>query len=253
MFRTLRNCVTLALAVLPLRLAEAADFRGTPAKMVRQHEIAVEESYSFLRTSADVKRLVASGALVPVPANADLVLTRVSFPFARPEVRSFVEHFAARYHAATGERLVVTSLTRPEVAQPRNAHALSVHPAGMAVDLRVPAGSANRAWFERTLAEMQKDGAIDVTRERTPPHYHIAVFTARWTPFAARQDSVAAAERSALAAAPAPVSPVATRPTAPEPPDGSLAGFLLSMAALTGLTIPALRVVHRKDSGRAAA
>jgi hypothetical protein len=247
MLRTLRHWLPIALAVLPTGFARAADFTGTPAKMVRQHEIAVEESYSFLRTAADVKRLVASGALVPVAANGDFTLSRVSFPFARPEVRSFVEHFAARYHAATGETLVVTSLTRPEAAQPRNAHALSVHPAGMAVDLRVPAGRANLAWFDDALADMQRQGVIEVTREHTPPHYHIAVYADHWAPFAARQDSIASAQRTRLAAQ-ASVAPVASPPKAPEPSRGSLPGFLLSMAALAGLTLPVLRVVQRPNS-----
>jgi hypothetical protein len=249
MLRPLRlwRLIPLALAILPGGLA-AADFTGTPAKMARQHEIAVEESYSFLRTAADVKRLAASGALVPVTTNADLTLSGVSFPFARPEVRSFAEYFAARYHEATGERLVVTSLTRPEVAQPRNAHPLSVHPAGMAVDLRVPAGSAQRAWFDRALADLQRQGAIEVTREHTPPHYHIAVYAERWTPFAARQDSItAAAARTGLAAQSA-AAAVARPRTAPETPGGSLPGFLLSMAALAGVAVPTLRVVNRKHS-----
>jgi hypothetical protein len=246
MLRTLRTWLPIALAVLPTGLARGADFTGTPAKMVRQHEIAVEESYSFLRTAADVKRLVASGALVPVSSNTDLSLSRVSFPFARPEVHSFVEHFAARYHEATGDRLVVTSLTRPEAAQPKNAHVLSVHPAGMAVDLRVPSGRANLAWFDSALADMQRQGVIEVTREHTPPHYHIAVYAERWAPFAARQDSITAAERSRLAALAA--APVAAPPKAPETPRGSVAGFLLSMAALAGLTLPALRVVQRPNT-----
>ena len=248
MIHTLRSWLPLALVVLPLHLAAAADFKGTPAKMVRQHEIAVEESYSFLRTAADVKRLAASGALVPVTPNADFSLSGVSFAFARPEVRSFIEHFAARYHEATGEHLVVTSLTRPEAAQPRNAHVLSVHPAGMAVDLRVPAGTSQRAWFDTALADMQRQGVVEVTREHTPPHYHIAVYAERWMPFAAREDSIVA-QRTRLAAARASVG-TAVPPAAPPAPQGSLPGFLLSMAVLTGITVPVLRVGHRTNSLR---
>jgi hypothetical protein len=249
MIDTLRSWLPLALAVVPVHLAAAADFKGSPAKMVRQHEIAVEESYAFLRTAADVRRLVASGALVPVTPNADFSLSGVSFAFARPEVRSFVEHFAAEYHEATGDHLVVTSLTRPEAAQPKNAHVLSVHPAGMAVDLRVPAGASQRAWFDTALADLQRQGIVEVTREHTPAHYHIAVYAERWTPFAAHQDSIAA-ERARIAAARASVVAVAHPLEAPEPPKESLPGFLLSMAVLTGMTVPVLRVGHRKDNGK---
>jgi hypothetical protein len=249
MHARLRPALVTALAFLPLHLAGAADFKGTPAKMARQHEIAVEESYSFLRTAADVNRLVASGGLVPVTANADFTLSGVSFPFARPEVRSFIEHFAAQYHESTGEQLVVTSLTRPEAAQPRNAHVLSVHPAGMAVDLRVPAATSRHAWFDRALEAMQRDGMIDVTREHTPPHYHIAVFAEQWMPFAARQDSLAALGRTQSSIAEAAKAPVAAAPEPREPAEpgrGSLAGFFLSMAVLLGVTAPALRVGRGK-------
>jgi Family of unknown function (DUF5715) len=242
MHAPLRMALVIALSVLPLRLASAGPFTGTEAKMVRQHAIAVEESYSFLRTPADVQRLVESGALVPVTDNGDFSMSGVSYAFARPEVRSFIEHFAALFHDSTGEQLVVTSLTRPEAQQPRNAHVLSVHPAGMAVDFRVPAGSSPRAWLDRTLLAMQGEGLIDVTREHTPPHYHIAVFAERWLPFAARQDSLAAAERARVAVqSVVPAHPMST-PPAPEPAGGSLPGFVLTMMALAGVTAPALRI-----------
>lgn len=242
MHAPLRAGIAVALAIAPLRLASAADFKGSPAKMVRQHGIAVEESYAFLRTPADVGRLVSSGGLLPVVGNGDFTLSGVSFPVARAEVLSFVEHFAAEFHDSTGERLVVTSLTRPEATQPRNAHVLSVHPAGMAVDLRVPAASGPRAWFERELERLQRAGAIDVTREHSPPHYHIAVFAERWLPIASHADSLSALT-AARAAAVAPSRTVAAAiPTSPD--SRSLAGFGVSMLALAGLAIAALRVRH---------
>ncbi|HET9425669.1 MAG TPA: DUF5715 family protein [Gemmatimonadaceae bacterium] len=164
--------------------------------METQHEVALENDYSFVRRPADVARLVELGRLVPANGNADYALSKVSFPYARPEVLSFIEHFAREYREFTGNRLVVTSLTRPKAAQPGNAHKLSVHPAGMAVDLRVPADPADRRWFEARLLELEEAGAIDVTREKRPPHYHIAVFGEKYLPIAARQDSVRAVERA---------------------------------------------------------
>lgn len=246
--RLRRPMVTaLALLLLPVGLASAADFRGTEAKMMRQHAVAVEESYSFLRTPADVRRLVESGALVSVNQNADLGMSGVSFPFARPEVRSFIEHFAAQFHDSTGEQLVVTSLTRPEAAQPKNAHVLSVHPAGMAVDLRVPAGSSSRSWLDRALLAMQSAGLIDVTREHTPAHYHIAVFAERWLPFAARLDLLAAVRRPHVPAQVVAKASALPLP-APAPSDGSTPGFVLSMMALAGLTAPVLRIRQKRSA-----
>lgn len=196
---SLGGAFAATLLMIPAAVAGAAGLRGSPASMAHQHAVAVEEDYSFLRTPAQVRELVVDGALVEVTDEADFRVSGVSFPYARPEVRSFIEHLAARSVAETGERLVVTSLTRPEALQPANAHALSVHPAGMAVDFRVPASAAQRAWLERTLLSMESTGLLDVTRERTPPHYHVAVFPEAYRAYAARLDSVAAAERAAAA------------------------------------------------------
>ena len=108
----------------------------------------------------------------------------MSFPYARPEVRTFVERLAAEFRAANGKPLIVTSLTRPEALQPRNAHQLSVHPAGMAVDFRVPDDAASRRWLEEKLVSMERSGLLDVTRERHPPHYHVAVFPEQYRAWA---------------------------------------------------------------------
>jgi hypothetical protein len=245
-----RVALSLALSIIPAHIATAGpDFRGTEAKMAHQHAVAVEESYTFLRTPADVRHLADEGRLVPVDSTDDFTLSGVSFAFARPEVRSFLEHFAKAYRDATGTRLVVTSLTRPEAAQPKNAHKLSVHPAGMAVDLRVPADDASRAFLERTLLAMQQKGLIDVTRERSPAHYHIAVFGERYLPYAAREDSIASVERATLAdqqaASVRAARSAASTPLAPS--DSSrVPQFLLGMMALAGISAPALRVARKR-------
>ena len=113
----------------------------------------------------------------------------------------FVEHLATDYRAATGEPLVITSLTRPDALQPRNAHQLSVHPAGMAVDFRVPDDASHRAWLEKTLLDLETKGLIDATRERYPPHYHVAVFAEPYSAYAKKRDAAAAVAAAAVAAA----------------------------------------------------
>jgi hypothetical protein len=165
---------------------------GSPASMVRQHEVAEKEGLSFLRTPAQVRALVTEGQLVPLGGNADYTVSKgVSFPDAQPATRLFVERTAASYRAACGEQMVVTSLTRPLSDQPSNAHKLSVHPTGMAADLRIPKNAACRTWLEGELLSLEKAGVIDVTREHTPPHLHVAVFGAAYTAYAAKQDAAA--------------------------------------------------------------
>lgn len=184
--------VAIALA-LPLAEAGASDLGGSRASMQLQHTVAVQQDYSFLRTPAQIREYVEKERLVEVVANAHLVLGNVSFPYARPPVKLFVERLAAQYHAATGERLVVTSLTRPRAGQPGNASPLSVHPAGMAVDFRVPAAATAREWLERTLLSLENGALLDVTRERNPPHYHVAVFPEAYQRYAEARMSIEAA------------------------------------------------------------
>lgn len=184
--------------------------RGSPASMERQYEVAVSEDFTFAETPAAVADLVSKERLVRLPGNADYTLAKVSHPFARREVKTFVENLSGEYRKACGEQLVVTSLTRPRADQPGNAHKLSVHPAGMAVDFRISRNAKCRDWFEKALLALESKDVLDATRERNPPHYHVAVFPDAYASFAARQKP--AAER------PSP-SPTVLRPRAmpPEP------------------------------------
>jgi len=90
----------------------------------------------------------------------------------------------------------VTSLTRPHSRQPRNASDRSVHPTGMAVDLRRSNHSPCRAWLESVLVSLERGGVLEATRERYPPHYHIAIFP---DPYAAYVERITAEARMAEA------------------------------------------------------
>ena len=162
--------------MLSAATAEAQSLRGGTHVMERQNRIARQHDFTFLQTSAQIQRFVNAGYLQRLEGNEHYELARVSHPVARPAVRLFVERLAAQYYAACGEKLVVTSLTRPVLEQPRNASDLSVHPAGMAVDLRISNSRTCVKWLEKTLLSLEKQGVLDVTRERRPPHYHVALF-----------------------------------------------------------------------------
>jgi len=238
MHKAVQLGILMGLVAAPA-LARADGLAGSPSSMVHQHEIAVHEAYSFLRTPKQVQALATSGALVEVTETGNLALSKASYPFTRPEVRDFIERFAARYREATGTRLVITSLTRPTALQPRNAHKLSVHPAGMAVDLRVPDDSTARAYLEQSLLAMETAGALDVTREHTPPHYHIAVFAEKYQAYAVRQDSLDAVEHARLAAAAAAAKaaapPVVAQAAAPRR-ERALPGIAFALLAMVGMT-----------------
>jgi hypothetical protein len=185
---TTARTALVALLALPASAALAAGLGGSRTSMIRQHAIAVKNDFMFARTSMQLRQLIDDQRLVPVHSTSNLLVTEgVSFAYTRPIVKLFLDRMAAQYFIAMGERLVVTSLTRPIALQPRNASPLSVHPAGMAIDLRIPSTAAKRAWLEQTLLALEDKGVIDVTRERRPAHYHVAVFPTQYGAYLASQ------------------------------------------------------------------
>lgn len=246
LIRTAR--IGLAGALLAFAGTAAAEgLGGSPASMVHQHSVAVSEKYAFLRTPLDVARLAKDGQLVLVTPDSELVLAGVSFPYARPEVLALVRRIARDYRDSTGKTLTVTSLTRPAALQPRNAHKLSVHPAGMAVDFRVPGTPAERAWLERTLLGLEKAGMLDVTREKTPAHYHVAVFAEPTLAWVSRRDAADAetarlnASRAANAATPRDLARVPTRLRIDSVDESRLPLFVAAMMGLLAMAVGLLQ------------
>ena len=156
--------------------AFAQSLGGSPASLDRQTAQARAHDFSYLETAGRVRTFVDAGYLVAIRANRDFEFHAVSFPYARREVGLFIERLASQYRSACGEKLVVTSLTRPLSQQPSNASDRSVHPTGMAVDLRLSRSQACRQWLESTLLHLEGAAVIEATRERNPAHYHIAVY-----------------------------------------------------------------------------
>jgi nucleoid-associated protein YgaU len=183
-----RGVLTAALVTAAFATpARAQTLRGSWASINLQHQRAEQHDFTFLRHRAQLQRFVDAGLLVPLTGGAHYRLHEVSFNVARPEVKLFVERLASQYLAACGEPLVVTSLTRPASLQPENASALSVHPTGMAVDLRLPATLACRTWLESTLLMLERRRVLEATREHSPAHIHVAVFPNAYLAYVARQ------------------------------------------------------------------
>jgi hypothetical protein len=124
----------------------------------------------------NVQDAVAQQKLVPLIGDTTYEITRgVGYSYSTPEARQFVQAFAPQYLAACGTPLMVTSAARPMSRQPRNANPHSVHPTGIAVDLRRPGAGACLTWLRGALAELENKGIIEATEERHPVHLHLAV------------------------------------------------------------------------------
>lgn len=186
MVGALFSTALLGTAVSP---AAAQSLRGSPGTVERQNEAARAHDFTFLRTGVQVRRFVDAGYLIPVNSNHDYRVKRISFPFARPEVELFLSRLGRQYEDACGQKLVVTSLTRPTTRQPRNASPRSVHPTGMAVDLRRSTNRYCREWLENLLLYLEGRGVLEAVRERRPPHYHVAVFPKEYAAYVASIES----------------------------------------------------------------
>ena len=184
LLRVLAVAFSLAGAVRP---ASAQSLVGSAASLDLQNQSARKHDYTFLADRSQVRRFVTAGYLVSVMPSADLELHRVSYPYTRPGVRLFLERLASQYRRACGERLVVTSLTRPVSEQPRNASDRSVHPTGMAVDLRRSWSRVCRNWLEQVLLDLEGVRILEATRERRPAHYHVALFPRAYTDYLERR------------------------------------------------------------------
>lgn len=172
--------IQAALRVLPLvllvsQIGGAQSLRGSRSSVNRMYARAVSSHLDFLRTPASIYNAVKDSELVAIGFTDDVDLDRVKYPFVLPHTREVIYAFAARYHAACGQRTVLTSAVRPVAEQPRNASLKSVHPTGMAVDFRRPTGTCLK-FMRKDLLALEKQGVLEATEERHPVHFHVAVF-----------------------------------------------------------------------------
>lgn len=188
--KAFKTVAVISCLALGAGAAEAQSLRGTRASMDRQNAQARAHDFTFLRDSRHVQQFVSAGLLVRLSGNRNYELHSVSYPYARPEVKLFVERLSSQFRAACGEKLVITSLTRPKSGQPRNASSRSVHPTGMALDIRRHNTPGCRSWLERVLLSLEGSGVLEVSVERNPPHYHMALFP---DPYRAYVDRITAA------------------------------------------------------------
>lgn len=159
---------------------------------------ALRGGLDFYETTRDVKRAIVRGELVPLRSTSTYRVSNVRTPYVRPQTRSFVASLARDYRRACGQRMVVTSATRPMSRKLVNSSSLSVHPTGIAVDLRRPSGRC-LTWLRRALLAAERRGAVEATEERHPPHFHVAVLPSHYQK-AARQGARTASSRTARTA-----------------------------------------------------
>ena len=176
--------LTFAAAAAPVASLHAQSLRGSQSSIDRMYHHARAEDLPFYETSAGVRRAVASGRLVKLSSDDAMVLHAVGYPYVRPSTRMFVDRLSSQYMAACGEQLVVTSAVRPATRQPANSAERSVHPTGMAVDLRKPRNAKCLRWLRSTLLDLERENVLEATEEHSPAHFHVAVYPTQYTRYA---------------------------------------------------------------------
>jgi hypothetical protein len=149
--------------------------RGSRASVDLMYTHAKNENVRFYSSAANVTRAARSGELVQLRSTANYSLHQVRYPYVMEETKLFLDRLGAQYRAACGEKLVVTGAMRPSYWKLANASDRSVHPTGMALDLRRPSGRC-LTWLRKTLLTLEGQGVIEATEENRPPHFHVAVF-----------------------------------------------------------------------------
>jgi FOG: LysM repeat len=158
---------------------EPQSLRGSKASVEKMYDFAQSHRFTFYLTPSTLDDAIAKGRLVPLTGDENYELTRgVGFSYATVEARDFITQFAPQYLAACGAPLTVTSAARPTSRQPRNANPHSVHPTGIAVDIRRPYPGPCLTWVRNALAELESRGFVEATEEHHPVHLHIAVLRA---------------------------------------------------------------------------
>lgn len=147
----------------------AQSLQGSKASVEKMYDFAESHHYDFHGTDGAIDGAVARGRLVALTGDSTYTTTSaVGWSYARPETKQFIEAFAPRYMAACGAALTVTSAARPLNHQPHNANPHSVHPTGMAFDIRRPPRGPCLTWLRSALLELEEEGLIEATEEHHP-------------------------------------------------------------------------------------
>jgi LysM repeat protein len=230
--------------------AQAQSLKGSATSVKTQYQLAQSYGFNFIRTSSEIPPYVESGELHKVSPGRYMEFNDVSFPYAVSETRLFLDRLSQQYHAACGEKLTITSLLRPMNRQPANSVAHSVHPTGMAIDMRIPRQGKCRSWLENTLLSLEKERVLDVTRERHPAHYHVAVYAKQYETRVAALEAKVSQPTTHTQAQPTPEVTVSSGPASDHNYIVRKGDSLWEIADKTGVSVASLRAANNLQGNR---
>ena len=167
-------CPPVPAASDPWPAAAVSLVGGCQTTSEQQHHYARKMMLPLMTTEAEYQARIASGYYVPFEGPYLQLLAKR--PYALPSTVAFVNAMAKEYQATGCGRLIVRGALRLTTERPPNGSIHSVHPAGMAVDIRtnhIPATCAE--WLRNYLREKEALGEVDGTHELKPEHLHVVV------------------------------------------------------------------------------
>lgn len=147
---------------------------GEVSSSEQQYGYATEQHVPFMTSEALYQSSIQDGRLVLLAG--PYLDVQAKRPFVLPSTAAFVRRLSAEYYAAGCGLLVVTDAARLTSERPWGSSIHSVHPAGMAVDIRtryIPIECAD--WLRAYVSQMEAEGKVDGTQEWKPEHLHLVV------------------------------------------------------------------------------
>ena len=147
---------------------------GCQTTSEQQHHYAQKMQLPLMTTEAQYKERIASGYYVPFEGPYLHILAKR--PYALPSTVAFINEMAKEYQTTGCGKLIVRGALRLTTERPPNGSIHSVHPAGMAVDIRtnhIPPVCAE--WLRTYLKQKEALGEVDGTHELKPEHLHVVV------------------------------------------------------------------------------
>ncbi len=147
---------------------------GELSSSERQLAYTKANAIPLISSNADYWELVRRGYLVSL-RHPDLEVG-AKRPHVLPTTARFIYEIAEQFRTAGCGRLRINDATRLVSERPKNGSPYSVHPAGMALDVRV-INLSERCYAElnRLLHTAEAELQADVTREYKPEHFHVVV------------------------------------------------------------------------------
>ncbi len=147
---------------------------GEVSSSEQQLGYALELQLPLITTDADYQARISSGYFIRL--ESPFMEVHARRPYALPSTVVFVAELAREYYNAGCGLLVVKDALRLTSERPSNGSLYSVHPAGMAVDIRtkyIPTECAD--WLRTYINQKEAEGKVDGTQEWKPEHLHVVV------------------------------------------------------------------------------